>query len=291
MYQFDRMIQSPRSVPDSASPLLAGNSASVQSLRQLVALAAGSSDPVLITGPAGAGKHTLAKVIHAHSPFATCPFIETTGSSFNTDQLATRWEGSYFLQDVQSLPVPAQHRLLTWLDSSQAQTVKLIASSDGRDDGDRIIAPLRIRLHRLRVPCPALMQRREDIAVILQRLWATERDHAPPIFDQEAWAAVNDHGWAGNYRELEAFAGKTSRLFGGLNVSADQVRRLLGGHSERRLNCNNFDLKEHLAEEEKLFLIESLLRSNGVIASAAGIAGLKRTTFIAKMKRHGLARI
>lgn len=291
MYQFDRMIQSPRSVPDSASPLLAGNSASVQSLRQLVALAAGSSDPVLITGPAGAGKHTLAKVIHAHSPFATCPFIETTGSSFNTDQLAARWEGSYFLQDVQSLPVPAQHRLLTWLDSSQAQTVKLIASSDGRDDGDRIIAPLRIRLHRLRVPCPALMQRREDIAVILQRLWATERDHAPPIFDQEAWAAVNDHGWAGNYRELEAFAGKTSRLFGGLNVSADQVRRLLGGHSERRLNCNNFDLKEHLAEEEKLFLIESLLRSNGVIASAAGIAGLKRTTFIAKMKRHGLARI
>ena len=291
MYQFDRMIQSPRSVPDSASPLLAGNSASVQSLRQLVALAAGSSDPVLITGPAGAGKHTLAKVIHAHSPIAACPFIETSGCSFSIDRLAARWEGSYYLQDVQSLPVPAQHRLLTWLDSSQAQTVKLIASSDGRDDGDRIIAPLRIRLHRLRVPCPALMQRREDIAVILQRLWATERDHAPPIFDQEAWAAVNDHGWAGNYRELEALAGKTSRLFGGRNVSADQVRRLLGGHSEKRLDCNNFDLKQHLAEEEKLFLIESLLRSNGVIASAAGIAGLKRTTFIAKMKRHGLARI
>jgi DNA-binding NtrC family response regulator len=291
MYQFDRMIQSPRSVPGSASPLLAGNSASVQSLRQLVALAAGSSDPVLITGPAGAGKHTLAKVIHAHSPIAACPFIKTSGCSFSTDQLAARWKGSYYLQDVQLLPVPAQHRLLTWLDSTEAQTVKLIASSDGRDDGDRIIAPLRVRLNRLRVPCPALIQRREDIATILQQSWATDRDHVPPILDHDAWASVHDHGWAGNYRELECFSAKGLRLFGGRQVSADQVRRLLGGHSERRLDCNNFDLKQHLAEEEKLFLIEALLRSNGVIVSAAGIAGLKRTTFIAKMKRHGLARI
>jgi DNA-binding NtrC family response regulator len=291
VYQFDRFGQSPRAVPGTASPLLAGSSLSVQSLRQLLALAAESADPVLITGPAGAGKRILAKVIHAHSPFANCPFVETSGGSFATDHLAARWQGSCYLQDVQSLPVPAQHRLLAWLDSSQAQTVKLIASSDGRDDGDRIIAPLRIRLHRLRVPCPALAQRREDIVAILQRLWTTERDHAPPIFDQEAWAALLNHVWPGNYRALEAFAGKTSRLFGGRNVSAEQVRRLLGGHSEKRLDCNNFDLKQHLAQEEKLFLIESLLRSNGVIASAAGIAGLKRTTFIAKMKRHGLARI
>ncbi len=169
--------------------------------------------------------------------------------------------------------------------------MKLIASSDGGDDSDRIIAPLRIRLHRLRVPCPALSQRRGDVRFILQHLWAAERDHVPPIFDTEAFAVLQAHDWAGNYRSLRDFAGKTLRLFGGRSVSADQVRRLLGGQSERRLECKNFDLKQHLAQEEKLFLVESLLRSNGVIASAAGIAGLKRTTFIAKMKRHGLARI
>jgi DNA-binding NtrC family response regulator len=291
VFHFDRFIQSPRAVPDTASPLLAGNSLSAQSLRQLVALAASSSDPVLLTGPVGAGKRTIAKVIHAHSPRATFPFVEASASSFSTDQLAARWEGSYYLNDVQQLPVPAQHRLLTWLDTTQAQTVKLIASTDGRDDGDRIIAPLRIRLHRLRVPCPALVQRRGDVAVILQRLWAEDRDHVPPILDHDGWAVLLNDPWVGNYRALRDFAGKTIRLFGGRKVTAEQARRILGGKTEQQLNCANFDLKQHLAREEKLFLIEALLRSNGVVAAAAGLAGLQRTTFIAKMKRHGLARI
>ena len=291
MYQFDRMIQGSRAVPETASPLIAGNSVSAQSLRQLLALAAGSADPVLITGPAGAGKHTLAKVIHAHSPFSACPFIEISGNALDTNQLDACWEGTFYLRNVQLLPVPAQHRLLQWLDSDNAKDVKLIASSDGRDDGDRIIAPLRVRLHRLRVPCPALIQRRGDVAVILQRLWAAESDHVPPILDREAMAVVLNDAWAGNYGALREFAGKTLRLFGGREVTADQVRRLLGGQSERQLESKSFDLKQHLAQEEKLFLIEALLRSNGVVAAAAGLAGLQRTTFIAKMKRHGLARI
>lgn len=291
MYQFDRMIHGSGAVLETASPLVAGNSVSAQSLRQLLALAAGSADPVLITGPAGAGKHTLANVIHAHSPRAACPFIETSGSSFNASHLTAQWEGSYYLRNVQLLPVPAQHRLLQWLDSDNAKDVKLIASSDGRDDGDRIIAPLRIRLHRLRVPCPALVQRRGDVAVMLQHLWAEDRDHIPPILDGEAMAVVLNDTWAGNYGALREFAGKTLRLFGGREVTADQVRRLLGGQSERQLTAKRFDLKQHLAQEEKLFLIEALLRSKGVVAAAAGLAGLQRTTFIAKMKRHGLARV
>ena len=291
MYQFDRMIQGSCAVPETASPLVAGNSVLAQSLRQLLALAASSADPVLITGPVGAGKYTLAKVIHAHSPFLACPFIETSGDAFDADQLAARWEGIYYLRKVELLSVPSQHRLLRWLDSKEATDVKLIASSDGRDNGDRIIAPLRTRLHRLRVPCPALIQRRGDVAVILQHLWAKDCDHVPPILDRDAWAVVLNDAWTGNYRALKEFSGKALRLFGGRNVSAEHVTRLLGGHSERQLQSQSFDLKQHLAPEEKLFLIEALLRSNGIVAAAAGLAGLQRTTFIAKMKRHGLARI
>lgn len=291
MHHFGNMVKNIGSVPANASPLLAGDSLAAHSLRKLTALAAGSADPVLLTGPEGAGKHTLAKAIHAASPFANTPFIETSGACFNNDHLLARWEGTLYVRNIMDMSVPLQHRLMLWLDSDYADFVKVIATSDGHDDSDRVIAPLRNRLHRLRIPCPPVTNRKNDIAAILQQLWASDPDQLAPNFDQEAWAVAINHDWPDNYRELVTFAKKSSCLFGGLQVSTEQVVELLGRPVARRLVNNGFDLKQHLAQQEKHYLVEALLRSNGIIAAAAALAGLKRTTFLAKMKRYGLARI
>jgi transcriptional regulator of acetoin/glycerol metabolism len=90
---------------------------------------------------------------------------------------------------------------------------------------------------------------------------------------------------------LRDFSEKASRLHGGKRVSTDQVRKSLGQYAARELARGDFSLKQHLAQEEKLFMIEALLRCSGNVQSAAGLAGIKRTTFLAKMQRHGLARI
>ena len=291
MKHFNILIRQTAVLPLKAAPVLAGNSIAAHSMRQLVALASSSNAPVLLTGPIGAGKQAVARAIHAQSAFPDQPFIETSGGLIQADQLSARWEGTLYLQQLSEIPIPLQHALLDWLDSPQALSVRLFVAAEHSPDPDRVIAPLIHRISKLRIPCPALVQRKDDIPVMLQRLWAADLDHIPPIFDRVGWAALLDHDWAGNFRALTDFAGKASHLFGGRIVSVEQIRRLLTGQREKRLDCENFDLKQHLAEEEKLFLIESLLRSNGVLAAAAGIAGLKRTTFIAKMKRHGLARI
>ena len=291
MHQFQQIIKRIEAVPDTASPLLAGESATAQSMRQLVGLAAGTIDAVLLSGPAGAGKLALAKAVHAASIYKTASFIEATGSSFDKDFLTARWEGSLYLRGIMLLSVPLQHRLLTWLDSEAALHVRLIATSDGRDDSDRVIAPLRARLDRLRIPCPAMTHRRSDIAIIIQRLWDAEGDWLPPVLDHSGWAVLHDHNWPKNYRELTEFAAKSARLFGGKHMAATQVKHLLEGQTNAQLTECDFDLKQHLAEEEKRFLVEALLRCNGVVAAAAARSGLKRTTFIAKMKRYGLVRI
>ena len=134
MYQFDGMIDGARAVPETASPLIAGNSVSAQSLRQLLALAASSADPVLITGPVGAGKHTLATVIHAHSPRSTCPFIKASGSSFDTDQLSAQWKGTYYLRpgDHQAL-VPMYVAQLTNLDDPDQKYYELLSEVSAFD--------------------------------------------------------------------------------------------------------------------------------------------------------------
>ena len=244
-----------------------------------------------VCGAAFSGSTYEARAIHAQSAFPAQPFIETSGGLIQPEQLSARWEGTLYLQQLSEMAVPLQHALLDWLDSPQALSVRLFVAAEHSPDPDRVIAPLIHRISKLRIPCPALVQRKDDIPVMLQRLWAADLDHIPPIFDREGWAALLDHDWAGNFRALTDFAGKASHLFGGRAVSVEQILRLLTGHRERRLDCGNFDLKQHLAQEEKLYLIEAILRSNGVVAAAASLAGLKRTTFIAKMKRYGLARI
>ncbi len=291
MYQFRQLIHRTEPMADCVAPLLAGNSAVAQSLQQLVAVAAGSMDAVLIKGPAGAGKFALTQAIHAASPQRYGSLIKASGASFDIDYLKARWEGTLYLRHVMLLPVPLQHKLLMWLDSEQAHYVRLIATSDAQDDSDRVIAPLRTRLERLYIPCPPLSHRRDDISDMVKQLWEDDSDHLPPILSEQAWSDVSRHNWPEHFRSLSAFAAKASRLYGGKAVSAEQLAQLLDDRPTPFSQHMPFDLKQHLAQEEKRFLVEALLQSNGVIAAAAAKSGLKRTTFLAKMKRYGLARI
>lgn len=291
MQNFDQMLRTARAVPESSEPILAGNSIAALTLRQLVLLAARTHHPALLAGPAGAGKHVLAKAIHTASPQSGHRFLETAGDGFSIEQLSNLHEGTLYIRRFTLLPALVQHSLLEWFDDARSHRLRLIASIDSRDERLRIIEPLRKKLYRLRIPVVALAQRKEDVPVILQRLWVSSSTPDQPKFEREAWSALLEHEWPGNYRELSDFSAKCVRLFGGRDVSVEQIKQLLGLAGSRRLDCDNFNLKQHLLQEEKLYLVEALLRSNGVVDGAAEIAGLTRVTLLAKMRRHGLARI
>jgi DNA-binding NtrC family response regulator len=182
--------------------------------------------------------------------------------------------------------------MLKWIESADGLNVRIISvASDLALAENRIITALQTRLSSLAIPFPPLAQRTEDIPVILQRLWATSPHPLPPIFDRAAWSQLLNHDWDGGVDELVAFADRASRLYGGRELERDQLRTMLGHQVARQLAQPDFNLKQHLAKEEKMFLIEALLKCNGVVQDAATLAGLNRTTFLAKMKRYGLARI
>jgi DNA-binding NtrC family response regulator len=291
MQQFDQMIRIARETNDSPEPVLAGNSVAAHALRQMAAIAAQSLEPVLLLGADESTQTDIAKVIHNQSALSAELFVDGSQGQMSADHLAVRWHGTLFLGNVGRLTQSVQHALLAWMESSDGQNVRIISAGQEPADMLRPIIPeLQSRLSTLTIPYPPLAQRSEDVPIILQRLWANGTYPLPPILERSAWSAILAHGWPGNFAELQAFADKSARLYGGRQVTADHVNKLLGRDIAREIERQGFSLSQHLAQEEKLFLIEALLRSGGVVQAAANSAGLKRTTFLAKMKRHGLAR-
>ncbi len=56
------------------------------------------------------------------------------------------------------------------------------------------------------------------------------------------------------------------------------------------LEQHDFDLKQHISEIEINLINEALGKAHGVVAAAARILGVRRTTLIEKMKRYNIVR-
>ncbi|HBS25586.1 MAG TPA: sigma-54-dependent Fis family transcriptional regulator, partial [Gammaproteobacteria bacterium] len=56
------------------------------------------------------------------------------------------------------------------------------------------------------------------------------------------------------------------------------------------LSTGNFNLKDHLQEIELEHIKEALSRSNGVVAAAAKLLNLRRTTLVEKMRKLQIER-
>ena len=137
-------------------PLL-GGSAAVRSLRDAIARHAGSIEPLLLIGPPGAGKETVARAVHDASGrtgafiFVSCAEVNTqyrqevqTAAPHDADEslLASRFElasgGTVFLDAVHELPPQLQDALHVTLErdrsrlshgESDTADVRLIAST------------------------------------------------------------------------------------------------------------------------------------------------------------------
>ncbi|HXX66954.1 MAG TPA: sigma 54-interacting transcriptional regulator [Polyangiaceae bacterium] len=178
-----------------------GVSAALAAVLREVESVAPLDNALLITGPSGAGKTHLARLIRANSPRRGRPLVELhcaaipeslveselfgamqgpdAGSPRRTEgKLAAAQGGTLLLEEVGELPMGAQARLLRLLHtkeyhplgSSEPSTadVRIIATTN--DDLARAVDERRFRadlLFRLQVSSirvPSLSERREDIA-------------------------------------------------------------------------------------------------------------------------------
>jgi DNA-binding NtrC family response regulator len=218
---------------------MVGRSAVMCSLRWTVSRAAKLRRTTLVTGPTGSGKELVARELHDQSSRRDKPFVVVhcgalpeqiieselfghergafTGALHRRSGLAcAAHRGTLFLDEVNSLPISAQSRLLRFLENGEYRAVgsDRIEQSDAwviaatnrnlrecvRDNQFR--EDLLYRLEVIRVDVPPLSLRGEDVVVLAQHFLRQVAGEGVEFAD-DAVRTLRHHHWPGNVRELK----------------------------------------------------------------------------------------
>ena len=244
-------------------PALVARSPVMLKVLETVDVAAPTTATVLITGETGVGKEVVARRIHALSERWNKSFVavncgaipenlvETvlfghergafTGAYEVHHGLFERAEGgSLFLDEIDSLPLATQARLLRVLQNGEFErvggkqnlsaNVRVIAAA--ADQLEKLISEggfrkdLYYRLNVIPIKLPPLRERHEDIlplaAHILAQL-AAKYNKTDKTLSQRAIERVTQYTWPGNVREMENVLERTFLFSPGTVITEVQL--------------------------------------------------------------------
>jgi DNA-binding NtrC family response regulator len=317
--------------------------------------AAATRATVLLLGESGTGKEVIAQAIHRMSAQRDQPFVPVhcgaipdnlieselfgyTKGAF-TDarkdapgKFREAHGGTIFLDEVSTMPLSVQVRLLRVLQEREVQPlgggapvkveVRVIAATNldlwQRVQSGLFREDLFYRLEVVPITLPPLRERREEVPFLAQHfLNRKAREHGlyPKALHPSVDSLLMAMPWHGNVRQLE------NAIERAIVLSADRpvltradfaflLERLPDGQEivdalppmqdfpsfnaqtatpqSMELPSEGLDLNQVVSDVEKKLMLQSLQVTRGNKKRAAELLGLKRTTFLEKMKRLDL---
>jgi transcriptional regulator with GAF, ATPase, and Fis domain len=214
--------------------------------------------------------------------------------------------GTLFLDEIGELPLELQPKLLRVLEDKVVMRVgatqpvsvdvriiaatnrnleQMVAAGEFRED-------LYFRLRVVELTVPPLRERRADLPALCDSLLprvARRAGYAVKPIAQDALARMMGYAWPGNVRELENVLERALVLGEGPEIAATDLEL-----SERAPLIDPIaDEKSQphdavMDEIERRRLSAALAAAEGNQSHAAKALGMPRTTFINKLRRHGL---
>ncbi len=306
-----------------------GHSPSLESLIRSAKMVAATDVTVLLKGETGTGKEVFANAIQKESARSDKPFITIncaalpeslieselfghkkgsfTGAISSTQGLFQAADnGTVFLDEVNSLPVSIQSKLLRFLESGECLAVgdtrpykvdvRVIAATNTdlseKVDAGEFRRDLYYRLDVVPLELPPLSRRTEDIEhLITHFLSKSAENHSiePPKFSKAALKILKDYPWPGNIRELRNLCERLSILLAGKIIEPENLPSQFITHASL-FKLEAFTLPEDGIELETLeanLIHQALNRTNGNRSKSAKLLGLTRDTLLYRMQKHG----
>lgn len=221
---------------------LVGRSSAILEIGKAIGQATSSDAPILLTGESGTGKELIARMIHRNSRRKDKPFIvvncaysspemleqELFGGSGTTEEEAFQENprkallssgGTVFLDDVGSMSMPTQNKLLRVLktgeigargDKAASVGARIIAASAqdlsrSANEG-KFVQELFYNLRVISIWVPPLRERKSDIPLLAKYFmdkYCRQNEKRVADIAPDATRLLMSYPWPGNVRELE----------------------------------------------------------------------------------------
>jgi len=223
-------------------------------------------------------------------------------------------QGTLFLDEVGEIPLELQPKLLRVLQEREFERlggtrtirtdVRLIAATN-RDlaamvQEQKFRSDLFFRLNVFPVELPPLRERPEDIPLLVRHFadeFSRRMNKTVETVSSETMNALCQYRWPGNIRELQNVIERSVILSSGptLNVPVAELQSPTmpapANDATQAKSTRRTPVRSILAEVDRNQIFRALREANGRVGGPGGAAarlGLKRTTFITRMKKLGI---
>ncbi|MDD3118877.1 MAG: sigma 54-interacting transcriptional regulator [Victivallales bacterium] len=308
------------------------HSPAMRQVFDLVHAVSSSVSTVLIQGDTGTGKELLARAIHSLSPRASHPFVAvncgalpdtlleselfgykkgafTGAAQDKPGRFALAKGGTLFLDEIGEISPALQVRLLRVIQEhcyvplggtkSESTDVRIIAATN-RDlramvkTGD-FREDLFYRINVVRIEVPPLVQRKEDIPLLVEHFIARfNRQQHRNIsgIAPEAQSLLMAHNWPGNVRELENVIERAFVLCTGSCIAPCHLPEELyppSGPPASLAVTAHSNMQTAIQTAERQTIVNALQHNGYNRAQTARELGIHPTTLFRKMKALDIA--
>lgn len=309
-------------IDDLPETEMIGSSTRMIEIYKTLSQVAPTDASVLITGETGTGKELVARLIHSNSKRLLGPFVPVDcgsiapslleaelfgalkGSYTGADRdrvgvFETAHKGTVFLDEIGEIDGAFQLKLLRFLQEreirpvganrAKAVDVRVVAATN-RDlqkmvELGKFREDLWFRLNVVRIPLPALRERRSDIPLLSHFFLRkyNERYELSAVLTASGQKLLEEQAWPGNVRQLQHLIERLVILAPGGRLDAEAVSEALAESTDE-----DVAVTESLKDTEREQILKVLEATGNNKSRAAKILGIERKTLYRKLERMGL---